>query len=78
MAYKCKFAQAAELDLDETLNYIVNVLHNTAAATRLYGKLEEELANACIFPRSNPDCSVYCIINENIRHIRVEIIFASE
>ena len=61
MIYNYEFTELAINDIDETLNYITNILCNKKAAVDLMKDIEKSIYNICMFPLAYPDCKYYYI-----------------
>ncbi|MBR1628245.1 MAG: type II toxin-antitoxin system RelE/ParE family toxin [Lachnospiraceae bacterium] len=49
--YKFEFTKLAETDIDETISYICEELHNSEAASSFVEELEEKLDEVCKNPK---------------------------
>ncbi len=71
MAYKYTITYAAELDLNEILDYISNKLCNKTAAKDFYNELINSIAIVCDFPQSGILLDNSIIKDDSIRKIFV-------
>lgn len=69
--YKYYVTPLAEQDIDSALNYISTELCNAKAALDLLDEIEHTIENIVAFPLSMPDCKIFLITDENIRHTYV-------
>lgn len=70
--YKYYLTPLAEQDIDSALSYIVTNLCNTKAALDLLSEIEHAIDNVVTFPLSIPDCKIFLMTDENIRHTYVD------
>lgn len=70
--YTYAFTPLAEQDIDAVLEYISENLHNLKAASDMLDKIERAIENACMLPYGFPDCGIYYITDEKIRHIPID------
>ena len=70
--YTYMFTPLAEQDIDSVLEYISEKLHNEKAANDLLDKVVQAIGQACVLPYGFPDCGVYFISDENIRHVPID------
>lgn len=62
----------ASQDMDSALGYIAENLCNEKAARELYFGIERGIETICEFPYSSPDCKLFLITDEKIRHILID------
>lgn len=70
--FSFRFTPLAEQDLDSALAYIAENLQNGQAAIDFLEKVESAIGTICEFPYSSPDCKLFLVQDENIRHIPVD------
>lgn len=70
--YQYQFTRLALSDMDGALSYIQNTLDNPIAAQNLVHEIDKAIQKIRNFPFAYPDCSVYLIQDQNIRHINVK------
>ena len=70
--YTYSFTPLAEQDVDAVLEYISEKLHNVKAANDLLDNIEEAIEKACVLPYGFPDCGIYFISDEQIRHVPID------
>ena len=62
-----KLTEIARRDLDETLDYISNVLFNPIAARDFFDKITEMIDTICAFPESCPIVENDFVVKTDIR-----------
>lgn len=67
--YKYRMTPLASQDMDSALGYIAENLCNEKAARELYFGIERGIETICEFPYSSPDCKLFLITDEKIRHM---------
>lgn len=70
--FKYSITPIANQDIDNALNYISVELCNPKAAADLLSKIEYAIENIVEFPFSLPDCKIFLMTDESIRHIYVD------
>lgn len=70
--YKFAFTPLAEQDIDSVLDYISENLKNKKAAVDMLDKVENAIENACVLPYGFPDCEIYFIADDKIRHVTID------
>lgn len=70
--YKFAFTPLAEQDIDSVLEYISDNLRNVKAASDMLNKIEKAIDNACVLPYGFPDCKIYFIADNAIRHVIID------
>ncbi|MBQ9207978.1 MAG: type II toxin-antitoxin system RelE/ParE family toxin [Oscillospiraceae bacterium] len=54
MVYKLEYTRSFEEDLDSTLDYLKNILYNSAAASKLYNDIKKTFELVCVQPEMFP------------------------
>lgn len=70
--YKFAFTPLAEQDIDSALEYISENLSNVKAANDMLDKIEKTIESACLLPYGFPDCKIYFIVDDKIRHVVID------
>ena len=70
--YGYRITQIANQDIDSALAYISENLSNPTAAAELFLKLERGIEEICTVPYAFPDCEIFLISEERIRHIVID------
>lgn len=70
--YIFQFTNLALTDIENALNYIIVHLMNKKAAIDLLSKIETTLDIICTFPYSYPDCMLYFIEDNTVRHAVID------
>lgn len=70
--YTFAFTPLAEQDIDSVLEYISENLNNVKAANDMLDKIEKAIDNACVLPYGFPDCKIYFIVDDTIRHVTID------
>ena len=70
--YKFAFTPLAEQDIDSVLEYISVNLQNKKAANGMLDKLEKTIERVCLLPYGFPDCKIYFIPDDTIRHVNID------
>lgn len=69
MSYKIILSDEAYADIDETLDYITNNLHNPIAARNLLGKIEAEYNELSLNPYMYAACNDVQLRKEGYRKV---------
>ena len=70
--YNYQITPIAEQDIDSALAYISENLSNPKAAADLFLEIERAINEICTVPYGFPDCEIYLISDENIRHVPID------
>lgn len=70
--YTYAFTPLAEQDIDTVLEYVSEKLHNLKAAGDMFDKIGQAIEQACVLPYGFPDCGIYFITDEKIRHVPID------
>ena len=70
--YSYQLTPIAEQDIDSALAYISENLSNPKAASDLFLEIERAINEICTLPFGFPDCEIYLVSDEKIRHIPID------
>lgn len=70
--YTYTLTRLAAQEIDEVIAYISEKLHNVKAANDLQDKIEQTIEQACVLPYGFPDCEIYYITDEKVRHVPID------
>ena len=68
MPYKYAFTDLAAKEVDDAIGYIKTSLNAPIAASKLFGKMQDQIRLILDSPYSYPDCRAYFENDTNIRH----------
>ncbi len=70
--YSFQITPIASEDIDSALAYISEKLCNPKAAADLFLEIEKAIDEICTVPYGFPDCAIFLITDESIRHIPID------
>ncbi len=70
--YDYRITPIASQDIDSALAYITGQLCNPKAASDLFLEIERAIEEICTVPYGFPDCEIFLVSDEKIRHIPID------